>query len=76
MDLYNRLNNSESIELLENSGEDRLTLSFYKYFQIKNLSIFRNYLFLSWSRLGVLGRIYVANEGINAQLSLPKSRLN
>ncbi len=76
MDLYNRLNNAESIELLENSGEDRLTLSFYKYFQIKNLSIFRNYLFLSWSKLGVLGRIYVANEGINAQLSLPKSRLN
>ena len=44
MNLYNRLSNAESIELLEKSGEDRLILSFYKYFKIKNLSIFRNYL--------------------------------
>jgi UPF0176 protein len=32
---------------------------------------FRNDLFLAWNPLEVLGRIYVANEGINAQLSLP-----
>ena len=76
MNLYNRLSNEESIELLEKSGEDRLTLSFYKYFKIKNLSIFRNYLFSSWSKIGVLGRIYVAAEGINAQLSLPKKQVN
>ena len=76
MNLYNRLSNDESIELLEKSGEDRLTLSFYKYFKIKNLSIFRNYLFSSWSKIGVLGRIYVAAEGINAQLSLPKKQVS
>ena len=76
MNLYNRLSNAESIELLEKSGEDRLILSFYKYFKIKNLSIFRNYLFSSWSKIGVLGRIYVADEGINAQLSLPKKKLS
>ena len=76
MNLYNRLSNAESIELLEESGEDRLILSFYKYFKIKNLSIFRNYLFSSWSKKGVLGRIYVATEGINAQLSLPKKHLS
>ena len=76
MNLYNRLSNEESIELLEKSGEDRLTLSFYKYFKIKNLSIFRNYLFSSWSKIGVLGRIYVAAEGINAQLSLPKKQVS
>ena len=76
MNLYNRLSNAESIEILEKSGEERLILSFYKYFKIKNLSIFRNYLFSSWSKIGVLGRIYVADEGINAQLSLPKKKLS
>ncbi len=76
MNLYNRLSNLESIELLERSKEDRLTLSFYKYFKIKNLVIFRNFLFSSWSKIGVLGRIYIATEGINAQLSLPKKQLS
>ena len=76
MNLCNRLSNAESTELLEKSGEDRLTLSFYKYFKIENLFIFRNYLFSSWSKLGVLGRIYVAAEGVNAQLSLPKKQLS
>ena len=76
MNLYNRLSNAESIEILEKSGEERLILSFYKYFKIKNLSIFRNYLFSSWSKIRVLGRIYVAAEGINAQLSLPKEKLS
>lgn len=76
MDFYNRLSNTESLELLKKSREDRVTLSFYKYFKIENLIIFRNYLFSSWSKIGVLGRIYVANEGINAQLSLPKRQLD
>ena len=76
MNFYNRLSNTESLELLEKSREDRVTLSFYKYFKIENLIIFRNYLFSSWSKIGVLGRIYVANEGINAQLSLPKRQLD
>jgi UPF0176 protein len=46
-------------------------LSFYAYAQISNPTQFRNELFLAWNSLEVLGRIYVANEGINAQLSLP-----
>ncbi len=76
MNLYNKLSNLESVELLDKSKEERLTLSFYKYFKIENLVIFRNYLYSSWSKVGVLGRIYVAREGINAQLSLPKKKLN
>jgi UPF0176 protein len=32
---------------------------------------FRNDLFLRFSRLEVVGRIYVALEGINAQIALP-----
>lgn len=50
---------------------ERLTISFYQYAHIGNPSIFRNHLFIHWNELDVLGRIYVAREGINAQLSVP-----
>jgi UPF0176 protein len=53
------------------SSEPRTTVSFYKYAQIGNPQLFRDYLFNHWSELGVLGRTYVASEGINAQVSLP-----
>jgi UPF0176 protein len=39
-----------------------------------NPQLFRDYLFLHWNPLEVLGRIYVAKEGINAQLSVPASQ--
>ena len=71
MQLYNKLSAKERAELLERAGEDRLTLSFYKYAKIGNPELFRNHLFIAWDTLAVLGRIYVANEGINAQLSVP-----
>ena len=74
MQLYNTLSAKERAELLEAAGEDRLTLSFYQYAKIGNTNIFRNHLFIAWDELSVLGRIYVANEGINAQLSLPAKR--
>ena len=48
-----------------------MTLSFYQYAQIGNPNLFRDYLFLHWNPMEVLGRIYVAKEGINGQLSLP-----
>ena len=71
MQLYNTLSAKERAALLEQTGEERLTLSFYQYAQIGNPSLFRNHLFVAWDALEVLGRIYVAHEGINAQLSLP-----
>ena len=71
MQLYNTLSAKERAELLEAAGEERLTLSFYQYAKIGNTDIFRNHLFIACDELDVLGRIYVANEGINAQLSLP-----
>lgn len=49
----------------------RTTVSFYKYHQIENPQEFRDNLFLNWSELGVLGRTYIASEGINAQISVP-----
>ena len=74
MQLYNKLSAEERAQLIEQAGEDRLTLSFYQYAQIGNPQLFRDYLFLHWDRLDVLGRIYVAHEGINAQLSVPAKR--
>ena len=74
MQLYNTLSAKERANLIDQAGEDRLTLSFYKYAQIENPKLFRDYLFIHWDNLSVLGRIYVATEGINAQLSVPATR--
>ena len=71
MQLYNKLSAIERSSLIEKAGKRRITLSFYKYHQIKNTSLFRDHLYLMWERLDVLGRIYIASEGINAQLSVP-----
>ena len=71
MQLYNKLSAKERAALIDEAGEDRLTLSFYQYAKIGNPHLFRNHLFIAWDELEVLGRIYVAHEGINAQLSVP-----
>ena len=71
MQLYNTLSAEERAIMIDDAGKQRLTLSFYAYAQISNPTQFRNDLFLAWNPLDVLGRIYVAHEGINAQLSLP-----
>lgn len=76
MQLYNKLSAKEREALIDEAGQERLTISFYQYHQIGNPQIFRNHLFLAWDELDVLGRIYVAHEGINAQLSVPAPKFN
>ena len=76
MQLYNTLSAKERSELIDQAGKNRLTLSFYQYANLENPQIFRDHLFITWNSLDVLGRIYVANEGVNAQLSLPADRFN
>ncbi|SEP89842.1 oxygen-dependent tRNA uridine(34) hydroxylase TrhO [Flavobacterium urocaniciphilum] len=71
MQLYNTLSAEERAQLIDEAGENRLTLSFYAYAKIENPQQFRNDLFLVWDQLGALGRTYVAHEGINAQMSVP-----
>ena len=71
MQLYNTLSADERAIMIDHAGKRRLTLSFYAYAHILDPTQFRNELFLAWNTLDVLGRIYVATEGINAQLSLP-----
>ena len=54
----------------------RVTLSFYRYVQIENVEEFRNALFFVFTEMNVLGRIYIAHEGINAQLSVPEQNFD
>lgn len=75
MRLHNIVNKDELKERMLNSNEERTTISFYHYFKLENPQAFRDEMFLKWSELGVFGRVYVANEGINAQISLPTENL-
>ncbi len=72
--LYNRVNRQELRKKLQLSAEPRTTVSFYKYARIANPEFFRDHLYSLLSELGVLGRIYVAHEGVNAQVSVPSHR--
>ena len=76
MELFNNLSAEQRRELIKKAGDKRLTLSFYKYHKILNPQLFRDHLFVLWNELDVLGRIYIANEGINAQLSVPSKNLD
>ncbi|MDM1346365.1 rhodanese-related sulfurtransferase [Myroides marinus] len=76
MQLYNTLSAEERAELIEQAGENRLTLSFYAYAKIENPQQFRDDLFRAWDALDALGRTYVAHEGINAQMSVPASQFD
>ncbi|SEF81281.1 UPF0176 protein [Halpernia humi] len=71
MQLYNKLSAEERAKLIDEAGKQRLTLSFYAYAKILDPKKFRDELFIAWNALDALGRIYVANEGINAQMSIP-----
>src|SRR5688572_7851124 len=71
--LHNRISQKELKELLYQETEPRTTISFYHYFLITDPVAFRDELYSKLYQLKVFGRIYVAHEGINAQLSVPAS---
>jgi UPF0176 protein len=74
--LHNRVSGKELKERLMQEAEPRTTISFYKYHPIQNPQAFRDELWKGLYALAVFGRIYVAHEGINAQVSVPASRLD
>ena len=51
---------------LETEGVPRTTLSFYRYVRLTDAETLRHTLYQEWEALGVLGRIYLSQEGINA----------
>ncbi|MEI6311041.1 MAG: rhodanese-related sulfurtransferase [Bacteroidota bacterium] len=71
--LYNRVSQKELKERMLQEVEKRKTISFYHYFPIEDPHKFRDELYQKLVDLKVFGRIYIANEGINAQISVPSS---
>jgi len=74
--LHNRVSQKELKERLYQETEPRITLSFYRYFLIADPREFRDILYKKLEELKVFGRIYIAHEGINAQLSVPVSNFD
>lgn len=71
--LHNRVSQKELKQKLFEETEPRITISFYCYAFIEDPKAFRDQLYEHLDQLKVFGRIYVANEGINAQISVPES---
>jgi UPF0176 protein len=72
MPLHNRIEGRVLKEKMRSATEKRVTISFYRYHHIPDAEAFRNELYLNFEKLGVLGRVYIAAEGINAQISVPE----
>lgn len=73
--LHNRVNRNELRSKLSVISQDRTTLSFYNYAHIEDPLGFRDKFYRQLDALGVMGRIYVAKEGVNAQISLPTENM-
>lgn len=72
--LHNRVSQKELKQKLFEETEPRITVSFYEYFPIEDPKAFRDILYKNLDEIKVFGRIYVAHEGINAQISIPQNR--
>ncbi len=73
--LANKLNHEQALAKLAAETFARQTVSFYRYVQIETPAELRDELFIAWEKLGVLGRVYISTEGINAQISVPVPEL-
>jgi UPF0176 protein len=72
MTLHNKLSKEALKKILLEENFKRITFSFYKYVILEDADTLRDQLYAVWSALGALGRIYIAYEGINAQMSVPE----
>ena len=73
MILHNKYDKETLRKKLEAETFNRITLSFYRYVIIDDVETYRNDLYLRLDNLGILGRVYVAREGINAQINIPEN---
>lgn len=74
--LHNRISQKELKERLLSETDPRTTISFYRYFPVADTSAFRDELYRNLDALKVFGRIYIAHEGINAQISVPSANFD
>lgn len=69
--LYNRFDKETLLKKIEKDTRERRVISFYRYVKIQSPKEFRDLIYDRFEDLGILGRIYLAEEGINAQFSIP-----
>lgn len=62
----------ELMDILTKEDFRRNTVSFYRYVKIADPKVMRETLVDKFLELKCLGRIYVAHEGINAQMNVPE----
>jgi len=74
--LHNRISRKELKQRIKQDPTPRKTISFYNYTHIDDPRQFRDDLYLSLKEVDVLGRIYVAHEGVNAQVSVPDEKID
>ncbi|UDG79299.1 hypothetical protein F7X37_00272 [Candidatus Ecksteinia adelgidicola] len=74
--LHNRIFNKQLKTRMISEKKIRITVSFYRYFTINNPKIFRDHLYIQLNNLKIFGRIYIAKEGINGQLSVLKENFS
>lgn len=74
--LHNRVSNEVLKSRMLAKTTPRITLSFYRYFTIADPVATRDALWQLFTPLKVFGRIYLAHEGINAQISIPETQLD
>ena len=69
--LYNQKSKDLLVKKLESEDFNRTTCSFYKYVTIIDPRILRDRIYEEFDNIDILGRVYIAEEGINAQISVP-----
>ena len=70
--LFNQKGREQLKTELAEEGFARKTCSFYRYINIDEPQALRDELYKEWFALRILGRVYLAAEGINAQISVPE----
>ncbi len=70
--LYNRYSRQDLQKRLDAEDFSRRTVSFYRYVIIEDVEAMRDRLYAMWDDMQCLGRIYIAREGINAQMNVPE----
>ena len=73
--LHNRISHKELREKMLNEAFKRVTISFYKYFKVADTQAYRDQMYQAFTALNIFGRIYIATEGINAQISVPEDQM-
>ena len=74
--LHNRISHKELRQKMLDETFKRITISFYKYFSISNPQTYRDTMYQQFSAMQIFGRIYIAHEGINAQISVPEHNMD